>query len=81
MTTDGKIQTKTMSVYRVLLRVRMLYYLKAEVLGEAANQALEGVSSRYRVCQPMFSTLKKIIKIVKQLCKLSVVHQKSLSNQ
>ncbi|XP_066519392.1 chromodomain-helicase-DNA-binding protein 6 isoform X2 [Hoplias malabaricus] len=28
---------------KVLLRVRMLYYLKAEVLGEAAAQALEGV--------------------------------------
>ncbi|XP_049590182.1 chromodomain-helicase-DNA-binding protein 6 isoform X3 [Syngnathus scovelli] len=27
---------------KVLLRVRMLYYLKVEVLGEAANQALEG---------------------------------------
>ncbi|XP_076869918.1 chromodomain-helicase-DNA-binding protein 6 isoform X3 [Brachyhypopomus gauderio] len=30
---------------KVLLRVRMLYYLKAEVLGEAASQALEGVSA------------------------------------
>ncbi|XP_019214683.1 chromodomain-helicase-DNA-binding protein 6 isoform X4 [Oreochromis niloticus] len=28
---------------KVLLRVRMLYYLKVEVLGEAATQALEGV--------------------------------------
>ncbi|KAG7236852.1 hypothetical protein INR49_000156 [Caranx melampygus] len=28
---------------KVLLRVRMLYYLKVEVLGEAANQALEGI--------------------------------------
>ncbi|XP_038153467.1 chromodomain-helicase-DNA-binding protein 6 isoform X3 [Cyprinodon tularosa] len=28
---------------KVLLRVRMLYYLKVEVLGEAANQAQEGV--------------------------------------
>lgn len=32
---------------RVLLRVRMLYYLKVEVLGEAANQALEGIPARY----------------------------------
>lgn len=32
---------------RVLLRVRMLYYLKVEVLGEAANQALEGTAARY----------------------------------
>uniref|UniRef100_A0A087Y061 DNA helicase n=1 Tax=Poecilia formosa TaxID=48698 RepID=A0A087Y061_POEFO len=28
---------------KVLLRVRMLYYLKVEVLGEAANQSQEGV--------------------------------------
>uniref|UniRef100_A0A669EZL7 Chromodomain helicase DNA binding protein 6 n=1 Tax=Oreochromis niloticus TaxID=8128 RepID=A0A669EZL7_ORENI len=32
---------------KVLLRVRMLYYLKVEVLGEAATQALEGVPARY----------------------------------
>ncbi|KAG8565211.1 hypothetical protein GDO81_012761 [Engystomops pustulosus] len=31
---------------KVLLRVRMLYYLKAEVLGDAAAKALEGVNSR-----------------------------------
>ncbi|XP_061788444.1 chromodomain-helicase-DNA-binding protein 6 isoform X5 [Nerophis lumbriciformis] len=30
---------------KVLLRVRMLYYLKVEVLGEAANQAVEGVAA------------------------------------
>ncbi|XP_072237540.1 chromodomain-helicase-DNA-binding protein 6 isoform X2 [Leuresthes tenuis] len=30
---------------KVLLRVRMLYYLKVEVLGEAASQALEGVAA------------------------------------
>lgn len=35
------------SLRRVLLRVRMLYYLKVEVLGEAANQALEeGIPAR-----------------------------------
>ncbi|XP_069035741.1 chromodomain-helicase-DNA-binding protein 6 isoform X2 [Lepisosteus oculatus] len=38
---------------KVLLRVRMLYYLKAEVLGEAADQALEGVpSSKLEVVLP-----------------------------
>ncbi|OXB64598.1 UNVERIFIED_CONTAM: hypothetical protein H355_014026, partial [Colinus virginianus] len=31
---------------RVLLRVRMLYYLKAEVLGEAADRAFEGTPAR-----------------------------------
>ncbi|XP_066442720.1 chromodomain-helicase-DNA-binding protein 6 isoform X3 [Eleutherodactylus coqui] len=31
---------------KVLLRVRMLYYLKAEVLGDAAVKALEGVNAR-----------------------------------
>uniref|UniRef100_A0A7N5ZUI3 DNA helicase n=1 Tax=Anabas testudineus TaxID=64144 RepID=A0A7N5ZUI3_ANATE len=38
---------------KVLLRVRMLYYLKVEVLGEAANQALEGVpASKLEVALP-----------------------------
>ncbi|KAG8446283.1 hypothetical protein GDO86_013931 [Hymenochirus boettgeri] len=31
---------------KVLLRVRMLYYLKAEVLGEAASKALEGMNAK-----------------------------------
>ncbi|CAB1314478.1 unnamed protein product [Coregonus sp. 'balchen'] len=34
---------------KVLLRVRMLYYLKAEVLGETAAQSLEGIPARYRI--------------------------------
>uniref|UniRef100_A0AAX7U1F7 DNA helicase n=1 Tax=Astatotilapia calliptera TaxID=8154 RepID=A0AAX7U1F7_ASTCA len=37
---------------KVLLRVRMLYYLKVEVLGEAATQGLEGVPARYDVPLP-----------------------------
>ncbi|XP_055078132.1 chromodomain-helicase-DNA-binding protein 6 isoform X2 [Periophthalmus magnuspinnatus] len=38
---------------KVLLRVRMLYYLKVEVLGEAATQALEGVpASKLEVTLP-----------------------------
>ncbi|XP_056607455.1 chromodomain-helicase-DNA-binding protein 6 isoform X3 [Triplophysa dalaica] len=38
---------------KVLLRVRMLYYLKVEVLGEAAAQALEGIpSSKLEVTLP-----------------------------
>uniref|UniRef100_A0A3Q2QI98 Uncharacterized protein n=1 Tax=Fundulus heteroclitus TaxID=8078 RepID=A0A3Q2QI98_FUNHE len=38
---------------RVLLRVRMLYYLKVEVLGEVANQAQEGVpASKLEVSLP-----------------------------
>ncbi|KAM4740306.1 LOW QUALITY PROTEIN: chromodomain-helicase-DNA-binding protein 6 [Anableps anableps] len=38
---------------KVLLRVRMLYYLKVEVLGEAANQAQEGVpASKLEVSLP-----------------------------
>ncbi|TSZ40535.1 Chromodomain-helicase-DNA-binding protein 6 [Bagarius yarrelli] len=38
---------------KVLLRVRMLYYLKAEVLGDAAGQALEGVpASKLEVALP-----------------------------
>lgn len=35
-----------LSLRRVLLRVRMLYYLKAEILGEAADKAFEGTPSR-----------------------------------
>ncbi|XP_064132166.1 chromodomain-helicase-DNA-binding protein 6 isoform X4 [Loxodonta africana] len=31
---------------KVLLRVRMLYYLKAEILGEAADKAFEGAPAR-----------------------------------
>ncbi|XP_060897715.1 chromodomain-helicase-DNA-binding protein 6 isoform X2 [Labrus mixtus] len=38
---------------KVLLRVRMLYYLKVEVLGEAANQSVEGVpASKLEVSLP-----------------------------
>ncbi|KAM9859273.1 chromodomain-helicase-DNA-binding protein 6 [Aulostomus maculatus] len=38
---------------KVLLRVRMLYYLKVEVLGDAANQALEGIpASKLEVSLP-----------------------------
>uniref|UniRef100_A0A8C7G3E9 Chromodomain helicase DNA binding protein 6 n=1 Tax=Oncorhynchus kisutch TaxID=8019 RepID=A0A8C7G3E9_ONCKI len=38
---------------KVLLRVRMLYYLKAEVLGEAAAQFLEGIpASKLEVALP-----------------------------
>ncbi|XP_072541048.1 chromodomain-helicase-DNA-binding protein 6 isoform X2 [Salminus brasiliensis] len=38
---------------KVLLRVRMLYYLKAEVLGEAAGQALEEIpASKLEVALP-----------------------------
>lgn len=33
-------------LHRVLLRVRMLYYLKVEVLGDAAGEAQEGISAR-----------------------------------
>ncbi|XP_053723413.1 chromodomain-helicase-DNA-binding protein 6-like isoform X1 [Synchiropus splendidus] len=38
---------------KVLLRVRMLYYLKVEVLGEAANQSLDGIpASKLEVALP-----------------------------
>ena len=32
---------------RVLLRVRMLYYIKHEVLGDLVNQINEGANARY----------------------------------
>lgn len=47
-------QSTTLSLLRVLLRVRMLYYLKVEVLGEAAIQALEGIPARYGACTLFF---------------------------
>jgi hypothetical protein len=34
------------SVCRVLLRVRMLYYLKQEVMGNQSQKILDGVDSR-----------------------------------
>lgn len=33
--------------FRVLLRVRMLYYLKQEVIGEHADSVLRGADARY----------------------------------
>lgn len=35
------------SHFRVLLRVRMLYYLKQEVIGEHADSVLKGADIRY----------------------------------
>lgn len=59
--------TQTPSLYlfllRVLLRVRMLYYLKVEVLGEAANQALEGVPARYAACSSRFSLYRPSLNV------------------
>lgn len=36
-----------LSSFRVLLRVRMLYYLKQEVIGEHADSVLKGADIRY----------------------------------
>lgn len=49
-----------LSVARVLLRVRMLYYLKVEVLGEAANQAQEGVPARYAADKPLYTHFSSV---------------------
>lgn len=35
--------------FRVLLRVRMLYYLKQEVIGEHAEAVLKGADIRYSI--------------------------------
>lgn len=35
-----------LSLFRVLLRVRMLYYLKQEVIGEHADSVLKGADIR-----------------------------------
>lgn len=37
------------SHFRVLLRVRMLYYLKQEVIGEHADSVLKGADIRYLI--------------------------------
>lgn len=41
------------SVHRVLLRVRMLYYLKQEVIGSQAQKVLDGVDSRWAQLWPV----------------------------
>lgn len=43
---SGFVVTARFSLYRVLLRVRMLYYLKQEVIGSQAQQVLDGADSR-----------------------------------
>lgn len=40
------VVTSGVSLCRVLLRVRMLYYLKQEVIGSQAQKVLDGVDSR-----------------------------------
>jgi len=36
--------------YRVLLRVRLLYYLKQEVVGQQADKIFSGAPARYAIC-------------------------------
>lgn len=43
---QGFVVTSGFSLCRVLLRVRMLYYLKQEVIGSEAQKVLDGVDSR-----------------------------------
>lgn len=40
------IANSVLLVLRVLLRVRMLYYLRQEVIGDQAERILEGADSR-----------------------------------
>lgn len=42
----GFVVTGVLSVCRVLLRVRMLYYLKQEVIGSESQNVLDGVDCR-----------------------------------
>lgn len=44
---DAFFKNKTLLFCRVLLRVRMLYYLKQEVIGEHADSVLKGADIRY----------------------------------
>lgn len=43
---QGFVVTTGFSLCRVLLRVRMLYYLKQEVIGSQAQKVLDGADSR-----------------------------------
>lgn len=43
---QGFVVTDGFSLCRVLLRVRMLYYLKQEVIGSQAQKVLDGADSR-----------------------------------
>lgn len=53
--------------FRVLLRVRMLYYLKQEVIGEHADSVLRGADARYSHCLTSLLLIKKIT-LFKSLC-------------
>lgn len=45
-TSQSLIANSVLLVLRVLLRVRMLYYLRQEVIGDQAERILEGADSR-----------------------------------
>lgn len=69
-----KLRTFSPSVFlsRVLLRVRMLYYLRQEVIGDQADKILEGADSRLvqaHVCSaPLWGNpgSRKISRVVSQ---------------
>lgn len=42
----------------------MLYYIKVEILGEAASQALEGIPARYGAALMIIIILLKILRII-----------------
>lgn len=46
---------------RVLLRVRMLYYLRQEVIGDQADKILEGADSRLVQVQVYFFLLYDVV--------------------
>lgn len=47
----------------------MLYYLKVEVLGDAAGEALEGMSARYRKAKKIRCQDMKLAKTVGNKCR------------
>lgn len=49
--------------HRVLLRVRMLYYLKQEVIGEHAESVLKGADIRYKFQRFVYHFLNIILQI------------------
>ena len=52
---------------RVLLRVRLLYYLKQEVIGQQADKIFSGAPARYAICyQTLF--------VAGEVCSLSLIH-------
>lgn len=67
---------------RVLLRVRMLYYLRQEVIGDQADKILEGADSRLVQAYIFVVSLRELIQAVRKhhgLCSSALTDHYNLS--